>query len=52
MHAQIQEMELVRTKIYQLEASHVAMKQRWDSNTARSYHSTNETADTKRRLPA
>lgn len=26
VHAQIQEMELVRTKIYQLETTHVAMK--------------------------
>ena len=29
VHAQIQEMELVRTKIYQLETTHVAMKSKY-----------------------
>lgn len=29
VHAQIQEMELVRTKIYQLETTHVAMKNKY-----------------------
>ncbi|CAK1366117.1 unnamed protein product [Cercospora beticola] len=38
VHAQIQEMELVRTKIYQLEASHVAMKQRYEEEIARLKH--------------
>lgn len=28
VHAQIQEMELVRTKIYQLESTHVAMQKK------------------------
>ncbi|KXS99377.1 hypothetical protein AC578_8996 [Pseudocercospora eumusae] len=38
LHQQIQEMELVRTKIYQLETSHVQMKQKYEDEIARLRH--------------
>ncbi|KAK4501302.1 hypothetical protein PRZ48_007109 [Zasmidium cellare] len=38
LHAQIQEMELVRTKIYQLETTHVAMKNKYEEEIARLRH--------------
>ncbi|EME42870.1 hypothetical protein DOTSEDRAFT_72346 [Dothistroma septosporum NZE10] len=38
LHSQIQEMELVRTKIYQLETTHVAMKSKYEEEIARLRH--------------
>ncbi|CAK3940225.1 Transcriptional repressor rco-1 [Lecanosticta acicola] len=38
LHAQIQEMDLIRTKVYQLDNSHVQMKQKYEEEIARLRH--------------